>query len=174
MKYHGGVFDVAIGAEVTTITRRQTEKSDKHQSDQPINVRIGTNNTMAGDYPLVPGQALQVPTRRPDRLPPQIEGNIAQCRPVTSKGGYTPGHYPLAAVDGSNATSWQPLNKGPATLDIDLGYERIFKGVSINWGMIPAEKFSLYTTSVQATSNSTDLSQWTPVLSEQTVEISEP
>jgi len=60
----------------------------------------------------------------PNRLPAAnltVPGNVAQCRPVTSTQSYLPGQFPLAAVDGAVATSWQPATNASASITIDLG-----------------------------------------------------
>ena len=44
-----------------------------------------------------------------------------------------PGAPPLAAVDGSSATDWQPA-KLPATLDAPVSAPRTLSSVSVRWG----------------------------------------
>ena len=60
----------------------------------------------------------------PNRLPAAnltVPGNVAQCRPVSSTESYLPGQFPLAAVDGAVATSWQPATNASASITVELG-----------------------------------------------------
>lgn len=167
LKYHNGSFDINIGPDITSITRRVL----KDGPTTPITVRLAQTNAHAGDYPLVPGQTLRVPTRRPDLQPPTIPGNIAQCAPVDSMSGYVAGQYPLAAVDGSNATVWQPISGVPSALDIDLGSTKSFSSIHINWGRIPADSFSVFTSGGGIVPQS---DSWTLIHEEEDVAVSEP
>ena len=139
VKYQGAVLDISIGPETTTITRRSDASSTT-----PITVRIGGKAPKPGDHPLLAGENLIVPTRRQDRNGTSIPGNIAQCVPVFSYQPYVPGRLPVAAVDGSNATLWQPASPSLSSLIIDLGYSRVVSGISINWGPTPALKMEIW------------------------------
>lgn len=67
-------------------------------------------------------------------------GNLLQCLPVSSEEAYQPGQFPLAAVDGAASTRWQPKNREPASLTVDMrnvAYQPL-TGVSFDWGSRPA------------------------------------
>lgn len=121
---------------------------------------------MGGTYQLAVNGTLTVPTRRPDLNATVVAGNLAQCKNVVSSNGTTfPGQYPVAAVDSSNGTAWQPSLPEPAFIIVDLESPQNLSGVHINWGSVPALSFEVLL--------SNDSSTFTSVLS-QNVEISAP
>jgi F5/8 type C domain len=99
---------------------------------------------MAGDYILAVNGTLIVPTRRPDLNATVVEGNLAQCKPVISSNTTTfPGQFPVAAVDSSNGTAWQPSLPDASFIIVDLEQQQTLSGVHINWGEIPARSFEV-------------------------------
>jgi hypothetical protein len=143
IKYQGGVFDIRIGLEETTIERRRSNE-DREDDHKPVIIRIGGKASQPGDYPLFVGSKLVIPTRRPDLNRTSVAGNLAQCQKVTSDDDWVAGRYPLSAVDGSNATLWQPLSPKSSSIIVDLGHIRSLSEVLINWGNIPAVRYTLY------------------------------
>jgi hypothetical protein len=139
VKYQGAVLDISIGPETTTITHQNAPSSPA-----AITIRIGGKALKPGDYALSAGESLTVPTRRPDRNGTSIPGNLAQCAPAFSSEPYVPGRLPLAAVDGSNATLWQPASPSLSSLVIDLGHSRVASGITVNWGPTPALKMEVW------------------------------
>ncbi|KAL7271364.1 alpha,alpha-trehalase ath1 [Rhizina undulata] len=151
LKSRGAVYNVYVGRENTTITRvagKQFKSGEKSQYQLDNNdtaiVRIAAGNEMAGDWKLDVGKTLVVSTRRPDLNGTDLPGNIAQCKPAISDSLFVPGQFPLAAVDGSNSTTWQPATPAPASLTVDLGAIKAISGVSINWAMYPPQNFSVF------------------------------
>ncbi|KAA8909403.1 glycosyl hydrolase family 65 central catalytic domain-containing protein [Sphaerosporella brunnea] len=159
MKHRGASFNVHVGLQNTIVTRRDTNNT------APVTVRIADRNVKGGDYTLLPGQRLVVPTRRPDLNGTDIPGNKAECKAATSSSIYMPGQFPLAAVDGSNHTQWRPASPEPASLVVDLGRETEFGLVSMNWAQWPPLRWELEV--------SADSKRWNRVYQGQ-VEISEP
>lgn len=99
---------------------------------------------MGGTYQLAVNGTLTVPTRRPDLNSTVVAGNLAQCKSLFSSNGTTfPGQYPVAAVDSSNGTAWQPSLPEPAFIVVDLESSQSLSGVHINWGSIPARSFQV-------------------------------
>ena len=99
---------------------------------------------MAGMYPLAVNGTLIVPTRRPDLNATVVAGNLAQCKPVILSNATTfPGQYPVAAVDSSNGTAWQPSLPSASFIIVDLEAQHSLTGVHINWGAIPARSFEV-------------------------------
>jgi hypothetical protein len=87
---------------------------------------------------------LIVPTRRPDLNATVVAGNLAQCKPVISSNATTfPGQYPVAAIDSSNGTAWQPSLPSASFIIVDLEQQQTLSGVHINWGQIPARLFEV-------------------------------
>ena len=138
VKYQGAVLDISIGPDVTTIVCQKLAFSSS-----PILIRIGGKAHKPGDYPLYAGETLTIPTRRPDHNGTAVPGNLAQCAPAFSSQPYMPGRLPLAAVDGSNATLWQPAFPSLSVLVIDLGHLRTVSGINVNWGQTPARKMEV-------------------------------
>jgi hypothetical protein len=99
---------------------------------------------MAGSYPLAVNGTLIIPTPRPDLNATVVSGNLAQCKPVISSNQTTfPGQFPVAAVDSSNGTAWQPSLPEAAFIVIDLEQQQSLSGVHINWGNTPARSFEV-------------------------------
>lgn len=144
MKHQGSVFNVYVNNTSTTITRMSPRKHGRRTNKPgPVTVRIGSRNAMAGDWQLSVGQTLVIPTRRPDLNGTDLPGNKAQCKPAESDMPWHPGQFPLAAVDGSNHTMWQPATSGPSALTVDLQAPTVIKGVSFNWASTPPEAWTL-------------------------------
>lgn len=80
--------------------------------------------------------------------------DLAQCKTVSNAGDTSftigtnqtivPGQYALAAIDGSNATTWQPLTNATANMTIDLGSSQSIKKIHFNWNANPAISFAVY------------------------------
>ena len=99
---------------------------------------------MPGVYPLAVNATLMVPTRRPDLNATVVAGNLAQCKPVISSNTTTfPGQYPVAAVDSSNGTAWQPSLPIASFIIVDLEEQQPLTGVHINWAALPAQSFEV-------------------------------
>jgi hypothetical protein len=75
---------------------------------------------------LTVGQSLVIPTRHTNGT--LVEGNLAQCKSVISTdtdfhapdSSIVAGQYALAAIDGSNATAWQPVSNATSTYQMRL------------------------------------------------------
>jgi len=167
MKHHGASFNVQVTSVNTTITRRRT--TTRKQPSGPVTVRIGARNEMGGDYPLLPGESLVIPTRRPDLNGTDIPGNKAECKVATTVNPYVPGQFPIGAVDGSNHTQWRPYSPAAAELVVDLGTITDINTLSMNWAKWPPLKWSVY-----ASNDTAERKLWAPVYSADSVEISAP
>lgn len=133
VNYQGAILEISIGPETTTITRLATSSAIV-----PTIIYIGGKAVKTGEYSLSNGATLTVETRRPDRNGTAIPGNLAQCVPAFSQQPHVPGRHPLAAVDSSNVTIWQPASPDKSSLTIDLGRIRATSGINLVWGPIPA------------------------------------
>ncbi|WP_428952537.1 glycosyl hydrolase family 65 protein [Streptomyces sp. cg35] len=111
LRWRGRSYDVAIGAERTTV---------RLTSGEPFTV-----DTPAGRK-RVTATGLTLPTRRPDLVP---TADLARCRPATAT-SEDPGQYAGAAVDGNPATTWLPARPG-ASLTVDLGAGRTLSRVTV-------------------------------------------
>ncbi|EED14244.1 maltose phosphorylase, putative [Talaromyces stipitatus ATCC 10500] len=150
IKWQGASFDISIQLDYTTIGRRKLSVSaDK----VPAAIRIGKQNLSHGDYKLLPGEILTIPTRRPDRNNLHNGNiNLALCKPIDANTGlmgsaeqsWVFGRYPSSAVDGSNATVWQPLSPEPASISVALEQRVNVSQIIINWGSTPAYGFTIH------------------------------
>jgi hypothetical protein len=70
-----------------------------------------------------------VPTRRPDLTRTR---DLARCQ-AASASSAQPGAGPLAAVDGSPATGWQP-GQIAATLTVPLARPAVLRSATLTWG----------------------------------------
>jgi hypothetical protein len=55
-----------------------------------------------------------------------------------------PGQYSFAAIDGSNATTWQPSTEDESSIWIDLGKNEKIVKFHLNWGKIPPKNFKIW------------------------------
>ncbi|MGN6177164.1 MAG: glycosyl hydrolase family 65 protein, partial [Streptosporangiaceae bacterium] len=115
LAWHGTRFTVAIGPRTTTV-------SVQSGPALPVTVR-GTPHTVAARGTLT------VTTRRPDLTP---TSDLARCQPATASSAQ-PGADPLAAVDGSPATGWQP-QQVTASLTAPLAREAVISRATLDWG----------------------------------------
>ncbi|GAA6018450.1 hypothetical protein JCM10207_000898 [Rhodosporidiobolus poonsookiae] len=155
LKWHGSSFDINVATVNTTITRREG-----YGTNESVPVEVSSRNAQAGNYTLAPGETLTIPTRSNTEAGTLVANNLAQCARVLSNdtsfnlaanaSGIVPGEYALAAVDGANATTWQPLTTAPSSFVVDLSAEKTISGLHMNWG---AEPPLAYTVSA---SNATD------------------
>ncbi|ORY91787.1 glycoside hydrolase family 65 protein [Leucosporidium creatinivorum] len=141
--FHWGdsTFSINLNTNETTIYHKTGSKA--------VNVEIASANIKAGNYSLAVGDSLVVPTRHTTGT--LIEGNFAQCaQAISDDVSFTqetpvvvPGQYALAAIDGSNATTWQPLGNTSTTLSVDLFDPKNLTAFHINWGGNPAISFTI-------------------------------
>ncbi|BGP30989.1 alpha,alpha-trehalase ath1 [Rhodotorula toruloides] len=142
-KWQGGVYDIQVAQDNTKITWKSGGSS------QNVTVEIAKGNSKAGNHTLTPGQSLTVPTRATSGA--LVEGNIAQCQTVLTNdtrfglenNTIVPGEYALSAIDGANATTWQPLTANKTSMTIDLTSVKTIKGFHMNWGPEPPTTFSI-------------------------------
>ncbi len=109
--YRGRVFNVAIGQRTTTLTL---------VSGAPLTVN---GHTVA--------HAITLATARPDTTPTRDPLRCENARASSSELG----DVPLAAVDGSPATGWQPTRL-PATFTVPLAQRRTLTQITVGWGRL--------------------------------------
>ncbi|MDQ6819122.1 MAG: discoidin domain-containing protein [Actinomycetota bacterium] len=114
--WHGRRFTVAIGLHDTTVTL---------QSGGPLPVL-----SASGQSTVTVGHPARILTRRPDLL---RTADAVRCAGTTAS-SFQPGASPLAAVDGSPATDWQPATL-PARLTVALPAGlRTLRHAMVRWG----------------------------------------
>jgi trehalose/maltose hydrolase-like predicted phosphorylase len=114
--WQGRVFTISIGQQNTTISL----------NSGPALPVTGPSSTST----VATGGTLTLPTRRPDLTPTP---DLVRCQGATASSSQL-GAPPLAAVDGSPATDWQPVSV-PATLTVPVrgGPQRVRKA-TVLWG----------------------------------------
>ncbi|KAK0527250.1 alpha,alpha-trehalase ath1 [Tilletia horrida] len=130
LRHQGHVLDITVSGQNTTIA---------HVSGSG-ELRIEIGGTYATNLTSTSGSTSSVQTRRIDRTG---MSNLAQCQSASANATTTPSGFAIAAIDGSNATSWVPATTEPAALLIDLGQEREVVNVHLNFGENPARSVSI-------------------------------
>ncbi|KAK4056495.1 alpha,alpha-trehalase ath1 [Microbotryomycetes sp. JL221] len=153
LKWGGSSFDVNVASNQTTITRRSggSGGSSGNSTSSSDSIQVEIKNQ--GNYTLGAGETLTVDTRSTNGT--LVEGNFAQCAQTVGRSDTSfnnnkrptvvPGQYGLAAIDGSNATTWRPLSENTtSTLSVDLLGTKQLSSFHINWGKVPAQTFAIY------------------------------
>ncbi len=115
LAWHGSRFTVNVGATTTRVSL---------EGGSSVPVRIG-NSTVT----VTAGHPLTVPTSRPDQTPTT---DLIRCQPATASTSQ-PGADPLAAVDGSPATDWQPTQIA-SSLTVPLTQPATISSATLVWG----------------------------------------
>ena len=115
LSWRGRTFTVAIHRDGTTVTLDSG-------TPLPVSTPAGHATVRLG-HPLTVGTSAAAATKRTDPF---------LCNGATAS-NTAPGAPALAAVDGSNATDWQPA-KLPATLTAPVTAPGILSSVSVRWG----------------------------------------
>jgi trehalose/maltose hydrolase-like predicted phosphorylase len=116
LRWRGRVFTVAVHRHATTVTLR-------HGAPLPVSGPSGRIRHAAVGHPLTV-----------DTEAPPTAGGATTCSHATASSSAA-GAPPLAAVDGSQATDWQPA-KLPATLAVPVGPRSHPTTISIRWGQV--------------------------------------
>lgn len=136
----------AVANQTYTTLRRLSdpfETANMTYANASIPVQIGNSN--ATTYQLAPQGTLTLQNRNINNVT-ALEGNIAQCLPVSSSDSYQPGQFPFSAVDGAASTKWVP-NSANTTQSITVSlasqpYQQI-TGFFFDWAQNPPVNFSV-------------------------------
>ncbi|KAL3488626.1 glycosyl hydrolase family 65 central catalytic domain-containing protein [Aspergillus germanicus] len=71
-----------------------------------------------------------------------IEGNLAQCSPVSSPDEFERGQFPISVVDGATSTRWQPSSSNSSSVTVNVGVtmdraQTIASGFHFEWAQAP-------------------------------------
>jgi hypothetical protein len=118
LTWHGRRFTVAIGQRTTSVTLNSG-------AALPLNINAQVRN-------IGIGQTLTMVTRRPDLSSTNDTVRCGKASATTSQ----PAAPPLAAVDGSPATDWEPVAL-PATLTVPFpkGPQTV-SAATLQWGQM--------------------------------------
>lgn len=121
LRWHGRTFTVTVGQRTTRVTL---------DSGAPLPVRAG-----GGRHSVTSGHPLVIPTRRPAAT---ATPDVVRCTSTVASSAAR-GMVPLAAVDGSPATGWQPTQR-QARLTVHLPRTHSVSHATLRWGrMWPAQ-----------------------------------
>lgn len=145
--WHGWPISAFMNYTHTTLTRLGTPISTANMTyaNNPIFVQVGSESSamQMQNYTLAPNGTITILNRTPASIK-TIEGNIAQCQPVTSSDPYVEGQFPIAAVDGAASTKWQPSSAGEnASITVTLPDGQPISGFYFDWGQAPPANFSV-------------------------------
>jgi hypothetical protein len=115
--WQGRRFTVSVGTAATTVTL---------DSGPAMDIAVRGKN-----HPLLAGHPLTVRTRRPDLTSTPDAVRCARVRASSAQRG----DPPLAAVDGSPATGWQPSSV-PSRLTASLVQARSVSHATLRWGQM--------------------------------------
>lgn len=123
----------------TTVTRLAVPYDAAYitYANTSIPVQIGNDNSKT--YYLPPLGTLVLANRRTAKNT-TVDGNIAQCLPVSSPDEYLPGQFPLSAVDGGASTKWEPkIANESQSITVNLGSQDFqpVTGFFFDFGQIP-------------------------------------
>jgi len=135
----------------TLLTRNVTSSSvnlvDKW-GNTTLPLIVGTPNAGSSqniNYNLAINETLAIPNRMYwQNL--AYANNLIQCLPVTTEDAYVPGQFPIAALDGASATSWQPASNETASILVNMTSipPSPVSGLYFNWGIRPPKNVVMY------------------------------
>jgi hypothetical protein len=117
LMWRGRVFTVSVGVSATTVTL---------DSGAAMTIAVRGKN-----HPLRAGHPVIVRTRRPDLV---RTSDLVRCGSARASSA-RPGALPLAAVDGSPATGWQPTSV-PSRLTAPLRRASSVSQATVQWGQM--------------------------------------
>ena len=116
LQWRGRTFTVAVGDHTTTVTL-------SHGPSLPLATPTGRRTVSAG-------HSITLRTARPDLTP---TSDVVRCGRASATSAL-PGAPPLAAVDGSAATDWQPVSLPAAVTAPVAGGPRTISSATLAWG----------------------------------------
>jgi trehalose/maltose hydrolase-like predicted phosphorylase len=115
LQWHGRTFTISVGPTKSTV-------SLVHGQPLPVTVH-GMRHTVSRGHPLA------IRTRRPDE---RSSPDLARCVAARASSAQR-GKIPLAAIDGSPATNWQPM-RTPSSLTVRLAHPQTIGSATLLWG----------------------------------------
>ncbi|KAG8623673.1 hypothetical protein KVT40_008649 [Elsinoe batatas] len=151
--FGGAGLKATMNSTHTNITRVDasrylpTNSTDRY-ANQPMPFTLGFSLSTGTNLTISLGDTLTLPNRQYS-LNTTSAGNILQCLPASTTATTLPGQYPLAAIDGSSSTRWQPTTQNASTMTVSLSGSRPYQpllGVSFDWGARPplAARISIF------------------------------
>lgn len=133
MRFQGHVLDITVTGQETYI----------NHTSGPGSLQIEIGGINASNLTSSPGTTSTIATRRID-LSSAANSNLAQCKTASTNGTTIPSGFAIAAIDGSNATSFLPSSTNATALLIDLGSVQDVSNVHLNFAENPPRMLSVY------------------------------
>jgi hypothetical protein len=149
--FGGATLSASMNSTHTLLTRNVTSSSvsliDKW-GNRTLPLIVGTPNAASSqniNYSLAIGETLTIPNRLYWRNV-TYANNLIQCLPITTEDAYVPGQFPIAALDGASATSWQPASNETASILVNMTSipPSPVSGLYFDWGIRPPKNVSVY------------------------------
>ena len=170
--WQGWPISAVANQTYTSLTRLSNPYATANTTFANASIPVQIGNNANTTYQLAPNATLYFKNR--DIASNQaIQGNLAQCNPISSPDDYAPGQFPISAVDGAASTKWQPQNSNKtASLTVDLSNKPIqpISSMYFDWAQAPPQNFIVYFSN----SSTLDTSTAKVATSQQNVTISIP
>lgn len=149
--YAGATLMASMNSTHTLLTRHATPSTmgftDKY-SNVSFPLTIGTPNSPSSSdlhFNIAVNETVAIPNRMYWHTT-TTDGNLLQCRPVSSSDAYAPGQFPLAALDGATATRWQPASNATASMVVDMTGipAQALASISFDWGARPPVNVTVF------------------------------
>ncbi|OQO10757.1 hypothetical protein B0A48_04057 [Cryoendolithus antarcticus] len=110
----------------------------------PLTIGINSENSTAAAYSLLPNGTVTIANRL-SGYNKTIPGNNAQCQPVSSDYTYSPGQFPLSAVDGATSTKWQPTQSNiTSSMTVELPEPFVpVTEIRFDWAQSPPTSYAV-------------------------------
>ncbi|QSZ36769.1 hypothetical protein DSL72_006652 [Monilinia vaccinii-corymbosi] len=146
--YAGATLSATMNNTHTIITRFPSTDLDDLYKDTTLPFVVGTpgsDNSSTTSYQIAINQTLTIPNRLYFQNTNDLN-NLLQCLPVTSEDPYSAGQFPVAAIDGASATSWQPSTNESSTLLINTTSipPSPVRSIYFNWGLRPPLRATVF------------------------------
>lgn len=143
--WQGWPISAASNQTHTTLNRLSTPISTANTTynTAPITVVVGPSSGNTSTLSLPPNGTVTVVNRQYGLIN-TVVGNLVQCRPITSPNTFSPGQFPIGAVDGAASTKWQPsLANQSASITVGLPVGELIGAFYFDWAQNPPLNFSI-------------------------------
>ncbi|KAL9638640.1 MAG: hypothetical protein Q9164_001419 [Protoblastenia rupestris] len=129
----------------TILTRLSSPYTTANMTFTNTSIPVEIGNNASTTYHLSPNGTLIFANRNIANIT-AIDGNIAQCLPISSPDNFQPGQFPISAVDGAASTKWQPdFSNITQSITVKLASQSIqpITGFFFDWAQNPPTRFTV-------------------------------
>ena len=170
--WQGWPISARANQSYTVLTRLPSPYLTANTTFHNTSIPVQIGNDASTAYNLPPNGTLIIANRNIANIT-AIDGNIVQCKPVSSLDDFQPGQFPISAVDGAASTKWQPsLSNQTQSITVTLTSQP-FQPITafyFDWAQSPPVSFTVL---FHNSSNSDDPSAVT-VTKQETVGVQAP